>query len=34
MLDANKLQDKHLFVAWAHPDIIEAIELRVQERNT
>ena len=26
--------EKHLLVEWAHPDIIEAIELKLRERNT
>lgn len=25
--------EKHLFVEWAHPDIIEAIELKLKEKN-
>ena len=27
-------EERDQFKQWAHPDIIEAIELRLQERNT
>jgi hypothetical protein len=27
-------EEKHSLVEWAHPDIIEAIELKLKERNT
>ena len=27
-------EEREQFRQWAHPDIIEAIELRLQERNT